>query len=235
VEQGTLYRSGQLSAAQLDRAIGTYGLKTVVNLRGPDPDRRWYRDQQDVCQKHGVKQVDIALGTQNPSPQEVETLLATYREAPRPILIHSWSSQGSVGLASAMYRVSVLGEDKERASKELAPWTSYRWPIPALAGQDRFLREWGGPEGSVAEIRTPAGGASPLPDPMFDRVGDSMVSRPGAAYRSSGSDGSLPPPAIEYFRGEGSLPAPAGPARSAAHVRGEIQPVVWLGAPEGLQ
>ncbi len=227
VETGGLYRSGQLSAAQLDRAINQYNLKTVINLRGPDPDSRWYREQQEICQRHGVKQVDVALGTTSPSEQEIETLLATYREAPRPMLVHSWSSQGSVGLASALYRVAVMGEDKVVARKELAPWTSYRWPIKALSEQDRYLRDWPGPERSL--VNQERMDTAPLPDPLFDRVGGAVASRP--AMSRGWSDGEkLPPPAMEYFR----APA-AGPPRASQASPSGIQPVVWLGSPEGIQ
>ncbi len=227
VETGGLYRSGQLSAVQLDRAIDQYNFKTVINLRGPDPDRLWYRQQQEVCQRHGVKQVDVALGTASPSEQEIQTLLATYREAPRPMLVHSWSSQGSVGLASALYRVAVMGEDKVVARKELAPWTSYRWPVKALSEQDRYLRDWPGPERSLAnqEQRTDV---APLPDPLFDRVGGAVASRP--AMSRGWSDGEkLPPPALEYFRSPS-----AGPPRASQSAPFGIQPVAWLGVPEGL-
>jgi protein tyrosine phosphatase (PTP) superfamily phosphohydrolase (DUF442 family) len=227
VETGGLYRSGQLSAAQLDRAIDQYDLKTVINLRGPDPDRRWYREQQEVCQRHGVKQVDVAIGTATPSEQEIQTLLATYREAPRPMLVHSWSSQGSVGLASALYRVAVMGEDKVVARKELAPWTSYRWPVKALSEPDRYLRDWQGAEPSLANReRTDV---APLPDPLFDRVGNAVASRPSASGGWS-EDEKLPPPAMEYFR------APAGgPPRASQMAPSGIQPVVWLGSPEGIE
>ncbi|MBY0588463.1 hypothetical protein K2X85_14910 [bacterium] len=230
VEQGSLYRSGQLSAGELDRAIGEYGLRTVVNLRGPDPDRKWYRQQQEVCQKRGVKQVDVALGSASPSPQEVETLLATYRDAPRPILIHSWSPEGSVGLASALYRVSVLGDSKEVARRELAPWTTYRWPIPALSGQDRFLRSWSGPDTMLAQADP--NGTIDLPDPMFDRVGQADASRSMAQQRGWGSttdQGPLPPPDMEYFQ-----PSTGRPRAASASPPSLIQPVVWLGEPVGL-
>jgi protein tyrosine phosphatase (PTP) superfamily phosphohydrolase (DUF442 family) len=230
VEQGALYRSGQLSAAQLDRAIGEHGFRTVVNLRGPDPDRRWYREQQEICQKRGVKQVDIALGSSSPSPQEVETLLATYREAPKPILVHSWSSQGSVGLASALYRVSMLGEPKEVARRELPVWTSYRWPVRALAGQDAFLRNWTGPNESYAQ--SSPDGMIDLPDPMFDRVGTADTRGSMADRRTGGGSMAdpdrLPPPALEYFQSAPSQP------RAATNRSSVIQPVVWLGDPVGL-
>ena len=42
VQPGRIYRSGQMPATALARTIREYRIKTVLNLRGPNPELSWY-------------------------------------------------------------------------------------------------------------------------------------------------------------------------------------------------
>lgn len=225
VAQGELYRSGQLSPAQLEAAVRDHQIRTVVNLRGADPDRRWYQDQQQVCQRLGVQQVDIQIDSGAPDRREVEALLDVYRDAPKPILVTSRSRYGSAGLASGVYRTAILHQSPDVARRELAPWVSYRWPIPALSDHDRFLKNWTSTNDfysgyQVADDRR-------LPDPQFNTA--SLPDPPSAPYRPAGDLGNLPAPAIDYFR-----PGDKQTTYATPSTPGEIRQVVWFGAPEEI-
>jgi protein tyrosine/serine phosphatase len=41
VVPGELYRSAQLSGSRLERHIQAEGIRTVINLRGPNPGSAW--------------------------------------------------------------------------------------------------------------------------------------------------------------------------------------------------
>ena len=57
VEAGQAYRSAQLDAATLTLVIETYGIGTVINLRGENAGQPWYDDEVATCQLLGVMHV----------------------------------------------------------------------------------------------------------------------------------------------------------------------------------
>jgi hypothetical protein len=54
VEDGQLYRSAQLSKAGFAAAIDAHGIRSVLNLRGANPDSAWYIDELAVTSERGV-------------------------------------------------------------------------------------------------------------------------------------------------------------------------------------
>jgi len=234
VDDGALYRSGQLSGKQLEHVIRTHGIKTVVNLRGIQPDRSWYRQEQEVCRRNDVEMIDVALDSGAPERGEIAALLDAYHHAPRPILVHSWSSQGSVGLASGLYRAVVREEPPDQARRELAWWQSSRWPMRYLPGSmsihDRFLAEWQGERDFFATYQL--AGRDELPE-LSDRSFASLKPSPPPQFGGpqQGSDLTLPPPSMDLFSGgredRRSLSWREAPSTSP----GAHRPVAWFGRP----
>ena len=116
VKQGSVYRSGQLSAAQLEDTIKRNDIRTVVNLRGYQPTSSWYKAQTDIVDRLGVEQVDLEIGNAGPTEKQTAELLDVFQRAPKPILVHSYYSRGATGLAAGMYR---MGIDGEKGNKKL--------------------------------------------------------------------------------------------------------------------
>ena len=52
VVPGQFYRSAQLSGERLGAEIDRYGIKTVINLRGENPDKGWYVDEVSATAAH---------------------------------------------------------------------------------------------------------------------------------------------------------------------------------------
>ena len=142
VEQGRCYRSGQLSAAALENEIQNRKIKTVVNLRGFEPDAKWYTQERDVCKRLGVRHIDVTLDPNRPDREEILRLLDAYQTAETPLLLHSRSPSGRVGFASSLYRVTVLDQPKEQARQEMAFWQSRNVPFAPLGRLDEFLYDW---------------------------------------------------------------------------------------------
>ena len=83
VEDGVLYRSGQLSPAVFERVLREYRIKTVVTLRTTRDPSRPYPDEweREVCESRGIKHVRIVpLGV---SRSEVSSTM-TMRSSPLP-------------------------------------------------------------------------------------------------------------------------------------------------------
>src|SRR4051794_32745800 len=55
------YRSGQPTADALEGMVRALGVRTVVNLRGPNDKADWYREEHDAARRLGVTVVDVPL------------------------------------------------------------------------------------------------------------------------------------------------------------------------------
>ena len=92
-----------MSSARLSTTIREHGVKTVLNLRGPNPDQDWYRAERDATTAAGATQVDVSLSSCIwMSRVQLRTLVKALDEASRPLLIHcAWGSERT-GLVSAI-------------------------------------------------------------------------------------------------------------------------------------
>jgi hypothetical protein len=45
VSEGVVYRSGQLENAALEHRLRQYKIKSILNLRGPHKESRWYQEE----------------------------------------------------------------------------------------------------------------------------------------------------------------------------------------------
>ena len=124
VEDGTLYRSAQLNEEKLAGVIATYGIKSVINLRGENRGLWWYDNEVEVTAMHGVSHFDVRMTALRDTDDAIVTqLMETMRTAPRPMLIHCESGSDRTGLASALYERFV----KERPAEVTARQISFRY------------------------------------------------------------------------------------------------------------
>ena len=63
VEEGRAYRSAQPSAEGLATLVGRYGIRTVVNLRGPNAGQPWYDEEVAACEELGVTLANHAMNS----------------------------------------------------------------------------------------------------------------------------------------------------------------------------
>ncbi|MFN7025723.1 MAG: dual specificity protein phosphatase family protein [Pseudorhizobium sp.] len=134
---GELYRSGQPTAAVLERYVQSYGIKTVVNLRG-ESSRDWYLQETALTERLGVKHLDFRMSAgRQLTPDEAFALISLLREAPKPILIHCHGGSDRTGLASVIYLQQIANVDEETAEWQLSPlyghigipFISYAYPM----------------------------------------------------------------------------------------------------------
>lgn len=130
VLRGELYRSGQMSPGALAHCVRAYGIKSIVNLRGSNPDQPWYQAEAMTAAQLGVPLQDFGIS----SSEELELgrmdqLAELLRQAPKPVLIHCNGGADRSALASAIYLVAVKGEKPEAADDELSLLNGH---LPAL-------------------------------------------------------------------------------------------------------
>jgi protein tyrosine phosphatase (PTP) superfamily phosphohydrolase (DUF442 family) len=129
VEDGVLYRSAQLNGQRLTDVLTTYGIRSVINLRGGNRGDWWYQNELEVTAANSVAHFDVYMAaTSEPSAEVVSRLIEIMRTAPRPILIHCNSGSDRAGLASALYERLLKGLPAEVADAQLSfryghfPW-----------------------------------------------------------------------------------------------------------------
>jgi protein tyrosine/serine phosphatase len=119
VVAGQLYRSNQPSVEELARYAKDHGIRTVINLRGANESKAWYRDEVETSRELGLNHIDFGMSaSQELDMNRVNELVSIMRDAPKPILIHCKAGADRTGLATALYlsRVALLGE-KEAESQ----------------------------------------------------------------------------------------------------------------------
>lgn len=123
VEPGRIYRSAQLSADGLSAEIQRHGIKTVLNLRGRNPDQAWYASETRATLAKGATQVDFPMSSdQWLSHEQATTLLEILDASDYPILVHcEWGAERT-GLVSAICRLLQDGGSMDQARREFSPF-----------------------------------------------------------------------------------------------------------------
>lgn len=129
VEDGVLYRSGQLTPAGLERVIRDQGVRTVVTFRtsrvaGKPPPDTW---EEELCAARGVKHVRIVprlWGADEqgevPAEQSVKEFLAVMDDkANYPVLIHCFAGIHRTGTMCAVFRMEYHRWPADRAVEEM--------------------------------------------------------------------------------------------------------------------
>lgn len=118
VKPGVLYRSGQLNPSQLERAIGRYGLKTIVNFQRPGPESE---AERRLAKEFGIDYLNLPMpGDGTGREEQFRAALAAIDDpARRPVLVHCARGTCRTGAAVALYRFERDGWTLEDVDAEL--------------------------------------------------------------------------------------------------------------------
>ncbi|HRO14165.1 MAG TPA: tyrosine-protein phosphatase [Paracoccus sp. (in: a-proteobacteria)] len=144
---GELYRSGQMDGPGLTRRIRDDGIRSVINLRGPNEGTAWYDEEIAATRAAGIAHLDFRMTARSSlSAEDARRLAAMMRDAPKPVLIHCDGGSDRTGLASALYLAAVAGQP-EQAGRQLSVRYGYlgiegvtkAWPM--IESWDRLKGE----------------------------------------------------------------------------------------------
>jgi hypothetical protein len=135
---GRLYRSGQMHPGVLHRTLRNYRIKTVLNLRGPNPKEPWYRDELDATLAAGATHVDVSMSSCVwMSRIQLRTLIRILDTCEYPVLLHcAWGSERT-GLTSAIAELLRPEGTLTGARAQLALWYLY-----ARLGDGKIMAEF---------------------------------------------------------------------------------------------
>ncbi len=144
VEHENLYRSAQLRPRKLRKVIRDNNIKTIVNLRGENPDQAWWQNEQAVAKETGVNFYNIPMSAkQFPSKENLIKLLDIYDNAPRPIYIHCRSGRDRTGEAAALYVLEKMNKPAKAALKQLS-FFKYQHVKKLYPKKRVFIKRWRG-------------------------------------------------------------------------------------------
>jgi protein tyrosine phosphatase (PTP) superfamily phosphohydrolase (DUF442 family) len=134
------WRSDQPTAAEI-RRLADHGVKTVLCLRKGGAGRDWYEEEAALCRELGLELRHLGWSAHDDSQEQIERFTRALQELPAPYLIHCKHGVDRTGLASAVFRVVVLGHSKERAKSELSFWSGHL-PFFGTQAMDRAWRDF---------------------------------------------------------------------------------------------
>ena len=118
-------RAAQAYAGFLGPFLKKHGIAALINLRGPNPNWRWWHYEKRVCTKLGIEHFDVMLSSRRlPTRQMLVNLIVAFDAAPTPILLKCSGGQDRTSFAAALY----LLHDKGWGAYDAAMAQFARWP-----------------------------------------------------------------------------------------------------------
>lgn len=137
-----VYRSAQVSKADIAAYHETYGIRSILNLGGAAPGEAWYDEEIAASAALGVTHADFAMNASvQLSAAEAGQLIALMREMPKPLLVHCRHGSDRTGLAMSLYLAAISGADEATAEGQLSLWFGH-FAVPVLSDAWPMDQSW---------------------------------------------------------------------------------------------
>jgi protein tyrosine phosphatase (PTP) superfamily phosphohydrolase (DUF442 family) len=144
VAPGLVYRCAQLSQRDLEHVIKTYGIRTVINLRGCCEPAPWYLDQCRTLSRLNVSHEDVGCSAGRlPSTHTIRELVKILEQTEYPILVHCHRGIDRTGLVVVLALLLRTDTGLEALSQLSVRYAHL--PFGKTGNMDRFFqlyREW---------------------------------------------------------------------------------------------
>ncbi|MBS0275692.1 MAG: hypothetical protein JSR55_15230 [Proteobacteria bacterium] len=127
---GEAARSAQAYAGFLRQFLRQHKIRTVVNLRGSNPQQSWWRYEAKICRELQIDHYNIPVNSRTlPSRKILLEILDTFEISQKPLLIKCSGGQDRTSLGAALYILHRRGwAAQSDALKQFAKWPYLHWP-----------------------------------------------------------------------------------------------------------
>ena len=135
-----IYRSHQLYNFDMPEFYKKYHFKTILNLRGAKPNKKWYIYEKTFCKEHNITLIDFKISDKKvQSIQTMQKILNIIKRAKKPLLIHCKAGADRTGLASALYWDSIGKNGDKMLSLKYGHFPYLGSPTKAM---DESFKKW---------------------------------------------------------------------------------------------
>jgi len=164
VEQGRIYRSGQISASLVKKVLVEYDIKVVIDLTADDPNNSDQRAERRSCGELGIQVVNLPLrgnGTGDVNNYAIAVIsIAQAVKKGTPVLVHCAAGTQRTGGVIAAYRLLVQKKGPDLVISELK---RYGW---SPKGNPALLTYIDSNMGELAMLLKQAGVIDEVPEPL---------------------------------------------------------------------
>jgi len=112
------FRSSQPTMWQLRRMVRKHGIKTIINLKGPNQDSAYWAFEREQCAKLGVRLVDVSIASRSlPSHERIKRASTVFDSVEYPIWMHCKAGADRAGIYSTLYQHFRLGVPIEQTDQ----------------------------------------------------------------------------------------------------------------------
>jgi protein tyrosine/serine phosphatase len=123
VEERSIYRSGQLSAALVKRTLRSHGIKVIVALNNETPTDKNQQAERKAADELGIELLRFPLSGNGTGEvhlyADAIAAIAQARRQGKPVLVHCSAGVMRAGGVIACYQLLVEGKSPSEALKEL--------------------------------------------------------------------------------------------------------------------
>jgi len=113
-----LARSAQPYLGLYRRFLKPHGFASIVNLRGENMDRSWWRQERRTAEALHLRHYDVRLSSRHlPAREQVAELTRVFETAPRPLLVKCSGGQDRSSFAAAVFLLLEGGAAARRAAE----------------------------------------------------------------------------------------------------------------------
>jgi protein tyrosine/serine phosphatase len=120
-----LARSAQPYLGFYTRFLRPHRLGSIVNLRGENAGRHWWRQERRTAEALNLRHYDVRLSSRHlPASEQVRELTRVFETAPRPLLVKCSGGQDRSSFAAALFLLMEGGA----AARDAAEAQFSLWP-----------------------------------------------------------------------------------------------------------
>ena len=99
------FRSSQPTMWQLRRMVRKHGIRTILNLKGANPNSAYWALEREQCEKLGIALIDIDIRSREaPRPEDIRRAKALFASIAYPVWMHCKAGADRAGIYATFFQ-----------------------------------------------------------------------------------------------------------------------------------